>query len=126
MLWEEKDVLLEDVDRIEVIHGPGGTLWGANAVNGVINIITKDAKDTLGGFGKVGLGLEERHLAAVRALGVTNLHLDGSRLVATLPAGVEVPDLVTALVDVGARVTGVARYGASLEEAYLQVIEETS
>ena len=70
--------------------------------------------------------VEERHLAALRALGVTNLHLDGSRLVATLPAGVEVPDLVTALVDVGARVTGVARYGASLEEAYLQVIEETS
>ena len=39
--WETQDVLLEDVERIEVIRGPGGTLWGANAVNGIINIITK-------------------------------------------------------------------------------------
>jgi ABC-2 type transport system ATP-binding protein len=70
--------------------------------------------------------VEERHLAAVRSLGVTDLHLDGARLVATLPAGIEVPDLVTALVRVGARVTGVTREGASLEEAYLEVIEETS
>ena len=46
--WDVQDVLLEDVDRIEVIRGPGGTLWGANAVNGVINIITKNAKDTQG------------------------------------------------------------------------------
>src|SRR5712671_2192382 len=46
--WEVQDTLLEDVDRIEVIRGPGGTIWGANAVNGVINIITKDAKETHG------------------------------------------------------------------------------
>ncbi len=70
--------------------------------------------------------VEERHLAAVRALGVTDLHLDGARLVAALPAGVDVPDLVTALVGVGARVASVSREGASLEEAYLAVIEETS
>jgi len=70
--------------------------------------------------------VEERHLAALRALGVTTLHLDGTRLVATPPAGVEVPDLVTALVEVGGRVTGVSREGTSLEEAYLEVIEETS
>ncbi|MEE8311392.1 MAG: TonB-dependent receptor [Candidatus Binatia bacterium] len=46
--WDVQDVLLEDVDRIEVVRGPGGTLWGANAVNGVINIITKRAEDSQG------------------------------------------------------------------------------
>lgn len=46
--WEAQDVLLEDVERVEVIRGSGGTLWGANAVNGVINIITRHAKDTQG------------------------------------------------------------------------------
>src|SRR2546428_4625046 len=45
VFWDVQDTLLEDVDRIEVISGSGGTLWGANAVNGVINIITKSAKD---------------------------------------------------------------------------------
>lgn len=48
--WEAQDVLLEDVERIEVIRGPGGTLWGANAVNGVINIITRKAEDSQGGY----------------------------------------------------------------------------
>src|SRR5258708_27309936 len=46
--WEVQDTLLEDVDRIEIIRVPGGTVWGANAVNGVINIITKNAKETHG------------------------------------------------------------------------------
>ena len=48
VLWEMQHVLLEDVEQIEVISGPGGTMWGANAVNGVINIITRKAKDTQG------------------------------------------------------------------------------
>lgn len=48
VLWEQQNVLLEDVDRIEVVSGPGGTMWGANAVNGVINIITKKTDKTSG------------------------------------------------------------------------------
>src|SRR5229473_308893 len=54
--WEVQDTLLQDIDRIEVIRGPGGTIWGANAVNGVINIITKNSKDTHGMLVSVGGG----------------------------------------------------------------------
>ncbi|MBL0727271.1 TonB-dependent siderophore receptor [Piscinibacter sp. HJYY11] len=50
VFWDAQDVLLEDIDRIEVISGPGATLWGANAVNGVINVITKSATATQGAF----------------------------------------------------------------------------
>ena len=64
--WEVQDVLLEDVDRIEVIRGPGSALWGANAVNGVINVITKHAADTQGGYVSTTLGTEELGLAAMR------------------------------------------------------------
>lgn len=64
--WEAKDVMLEDVERIEVIRGPGGTLWGANAVNGVINIITKRAEDTQGGLLSLGGGNEEQGFGALR------------------------------------------------------------
>ncbi len=48
VFWDQQDVLLQDVERIEVISGPGATLWGANAVNGVINVITRSAADTTG------------------------------------------------------------------------------
>jgi iron complex outermembrane recepter protein len=56
--WDTQDVPLEDIDRIEVIRGPGGTIWGANAVNGVINIITKTAADTQGGLVTAGDGTQ--------------------------------------------------------------------
>ncbi len=56
VFWDQQDVVMEDIDRIEVIRGPGGTIWGPNAVNGVINIITKSAKDTQGALLSVTAG----------------------------------------------------------------------
>ncbi len=64
--WEVQDVMLEDVARIEVIRGPGAALWGANAVNGVINIITKTAADTQGGLVSLGGGSYEKAFAGLR------------------------------------------------------------
>src|SRR5260370_21736199 len=59
VFWDVQDTLLEDIDRIEVIRGPGASLWGANAVNAVINIITRGAKDTQGTLITAGVGPEE-------------------------------------------------------------------
>ncbi|MGH7870641.1 MAG: TonB-dependent receptor plug domain-containing protein [Candidatus Binatia bacterium] len=56
VFWDVQNVMLEDIDRIEVISGPGATLWGANAVNGVINVITKNARDTQGALLSAGGG----------------------------------------------------------------------
>jgi iron complex outermembrane receptor protein len=64
--WDVQDTMLEDLDRIEVISGPGATQWGANAVNGVINITTKSARDTQGGLITAGGGTELSAATAVR------------------------------------------------------------
>jgi iron complex outermembrane receptor protein len=64
--WDVQDLVLEDIDRVEVIRGPGGTVWGANAVNGVINIITKEAKETQGLLVSSAAGSHERAIGAGR------------------------------------------------------------
>jgi iron complex outermembrane receptor protein len=66
VFWDSQNYLLQDVDRIEVIRGPGATLWGSNAVNGVINITTKSARDTQGLYFESSAGTEERAAAAAR------------------------------------------------------------
>jgi iron complex outermembrane receptor protein len=76
VFWNAQDVVLEDLDRIEVIRGPGATLWGANAVNGVVNIITKSAAETQGGLVSTSLGTEELPTTSARYGGqiATNLY----------------------------------------------------
>jgi iron complex outermembrane recepter protein len=64
--WDSQDVALEDLERIEVIRGPGATLWGVNAVNGVVNVITKPARDTQGLVLSAALGSEDRPTADAR------------------------------------------------------------
>lgn len=66
VFWNTVDYVLEDVDRIEVIRGPGATLWGANAVNGVINIITRSARATRGGYVSGSAGSEDRGIVEAR------------------------------------------------------------
>jgi len=66
VFWDEQDLVLEDIERIEVIRGPGGTLWGANAVNGVINIITKNAHQTIGGQISAGGGNLDGFIGSIR------------------------------------------------------------
>jgi iron complex outermembrane recepter protein len=66
VFWDAQDVPLDSIERIEVIRGPGATVWGANAVNGVINIITKKASDTQGGLLTAGGGTAEHGFGTVR------------------------------------------------------------
>ncbi|HEX4023899.1 MAG TPA: TonB-dependent receptor [Steroidobacteraceae bacterium] len=66
VFWDLQDYPLEDIDHIEVISGPGGTLWGANAVNGVINIITRSSKDTQGAYAEAGGGSQLNAIASAR------------------------------------------------------------
>ena len=66
VFWNAQDIALDNIDRIEVIRGPGGTVWGANAVNGVINIITKKAGETQGGLVTAGAGTYELGFGNIR------------------------------------------------------------
>jgi iron complex outermembrane recepter protein len=66
VLWTINNVMLEDIDRIEVIRGPGGTIWGADAVNGVINIITKHSEDTKGTLVSAGGGNVDENTEDIR------------------------------------------------------------
>jgi len=74
--WQVEDTLLEDIERIEVIRGPGGTIWGANAVNGVINIITKNTKDTHGTLVSMSGGNVDQGIGQVRVGGTNGKGLD--------------------------------------------------
>ena len=76
VIWDVQDMAMEDIDRIEVIRGPGASLWGANAVNGVINIITKSAKETQGTLVSVTGGTFDQPTTTVRYGGqlATNLY----------------------------------------------------
>lgn len=64
--WDMQDLVLDDIERIEVIRGPGGTNWGANAVNGVVNVVTRKAGDTHGNYLQTRIGNEERVITSLR------------------------------------------------------------
>ncbi len=66
VFWDVQDTLISDIDRIEVIRGPGSILWGANAVNGVVNIITKKSRDTQGTLFTAGTGTREPGFGSIR------------------------------------------------------------
>lgn len=99
VFWDEQDVFMEDVEQIEVVRGPGATVWGANAVNGVINVITKNARDTQGLLAMGGGGNAEQGFGGARyggTIGTTGFfrvygkHLD--REAAIRPDGTDAGD----------------------------------
>jgi iron complex outermembrane receptor protein len=125
VLWDEQDVMVDDIERIEVIRGPGATIWGANAVNGVINIITKAAEETQGGMVRITAGLSDQQ-GAVRyggRLGATQYRLfsqwTGQDGTLTAP-GIRANDSSSG-VTVGFRADRVTRPGAVLVEGAFTV-----
>jgi iron complex outermembrane receptor protein len=76
VFWDVLDMPLDDIERIEVIRGPGGTIWGANAVNGVVNIITKKAADTHGGLIVAGGGSLDQGFATTQYGGTLGKNTD--------------------------------------------------
>ena len=98
VFWDSRNLMLEDIERIEVISGPGGTLWGANAVNGVINIITRSAQATQGSLASVTIGTEDagfalRHGGAINGTGAWRAYASGfSRDDTFNPAGGDATD----------------------------------
>lgn len=75
--WDMHDILMSDVERIEVIRGPGATVWGANAVNGVINVITKNTEETQGGLLQTGVGNQLQNVTNLRYGGELNDQTQG-------------------------------------------------
>jgi iron complex outermembrane receptor protein len=98
VLWDPHDVMLQDVERIEVISGPGGTLWGTNAVNGVINVVTRSSAQTQGTLvvvngGNLDAGASFRHGGTLGADGRFRIHAKSSRQESTEnAAGLSKPD----------------------------------
>ena len=90
--WGGLDYPLEDIERIEVIRGPGGSVWGANAVNGIINIITKPARETQGGLVDAGVGTLDHAFSTVRYGGSSGENGDFRVYAKALDEGGEHPD----------------------------------
>lgn len=70
--WDTQDVIMEDIERIEIIRGPGDAVWGSNATNGVINVVTKTARETQGLYSQAGVGTHDIGFLTARQGGVTN------------------------------------------------------
>lgn len=75
VFWNCQELVLEDISQIEIIRGPGATLWGSNAVNGIINVRTKPAEETQGGLFSMQAGTEEQMLTTLRYGGKIGNHL---------------------------------------------------